>query len=171
MGLMLQPFWSPPAKNKFSKGAIIGFGDVHTRAHIYRAIYEGICFELRRLQEITQKKTGIPIREIRVGGGGSRSDVAVQIAADMFNLPTARMSTSEISSLGAAIDAAVGIGMYATFEEAVAGMVRKQKTFEPNAHNHRIYTELFEGVYKEAFNTLEPLYRRSAQITGYPAGD
>lgn len=171
MGLMLLPFWSPTAKNKYGKGAIIGFGDVHTRAHIYRAIYEGICFELRRLQELCQKKTGIPLRELRIGGGGSRSDVAAQITADMFNLPTARMSTSEISSLGAAIDAAVGIGLYSDFEEAVAAMVHKRQVFEPDARSHRIYNELFEDVYKEAFRTLEPLYQSAARITGYPAGD
>src|SRR5664280_1345324 len=111
MGLMLQPYWSPTIKNKYAKGSIVGFGDVHTRAHIYRAIFEGLCFELRRVQEIVQKKTGIAIREIRVGGGGSRSDMVVQIAADMFNLPAIRMATSEISALGAAMAAAIGTGM------------------------------------------------------------
>ena len=169
MGLMLQPHWSPAVSNKYAKGAIIGFGDIHTRAHIYRAIFEGICFELRRLQGIVQKKTGIAIREIRVGGGGSRSDVVVQIAADMFNLPTSRMATSEIAALGAAMDAAVGTGMYATFEDAVAAMVHKGKTFQPSPHNHRIYSQLFNDVYKKSFCTLEPMYRRIAQITGYPA--
>ncbi len=169
MGLMLQPYWSPTVNNKYAKGAIIGFGDIHTRAHIYRAIFEGICFELRRLQEIVQDKTGIAIREIRVGGGGSRSDVVVQIAADMFNLPASRMATSEIAALGAAMDAAVGTGMYATFEEAVAAMVHKGKTFQPDPHHHRIYTQLFNDAYKKSFHALDPIYRRIAQITGYPA--
>lgn len=169
LGLMLQPHWSPMVNNQFIKGAIIGFGDVHTRAHIYRAIIEGICFELRRLEEIVQKKTGIAVKEIRVGGGGSRSDVVVQIAADMFNLPTSRMATSEISALGAAMDAAVGTGMYDTFEEAVAAMVSKGKTFEPNPLHHRIYTQLFNDVYKKSARNLEPIYRRIAEITGYPA--
>jgi sugar (pentulose or hexulose) kinase len=168
MGLMLQPYWSPTVNNKYAKGSIIGFGDVHTRAHIYRAIFEGICFELRRMQEIVQKKTGITVNEIRVGGGGSRSDVVVQIAADMFNLPASRMATSEIAALGAAMDAAVGIGIYKTFEEAVAAMVRKGKTFHPNPQNHLIYTRLFNEAYKKSFLALEPIYRRIARITGYP---
>ncbi len=171
MGLMLQPCWSPTVNNKYVKGSIIGFGDIHTRAHIYRAIFEGICFELRRLQEIVQNKTGIAIKEIRVGGGGSRSDVAVQIAADMFNLPTSRMETSEIAALGAAIDAAVGTGIYATFEEAVAAMVRQGKTFMPNPQSHRVYTQLFHEVYKKSFNIMKPIYRKIAQITRYPAED
>lgn len=169
MGLMLQPYWSPTVSNKYIKGSILGFGDIHTRAHIYRAIFEGICFELRRMQEIVQSKTGIAIKEIRVGGGGSRSDVAVQIAADMFNLPASRMATSEIAALGAAMDAAVGTGLYATFDEAVAAMVHKGKTFMPNPQSHQIYTQLFKDVYKKSLHTLEPINRRIAQITGYPA--
>lgn len=170
-GLMLQPFWTPAVSNKYGKGAILGFGDHHTRAHIYRAIFEGICFELRRLQGIVQKKNGVPLREIRVGGGGSRSDVVVQIAADMFDLPVSRMETPEIAALGAAVDAAVGSGIYAGFEEAVAAMCHVGRTFKPDPGNHRVYTRLFNEVYKESFRALDPLYRRIAEITGYPAED
>jgi sugar (pentulose or hexulose) kinase len=171
MGLMVQPYWSPLVNDKYSKGSIIGFGDVHTRAHIYRAILEGIAFELRRINEVVKTKTGVDITEIRVGGGGSRSDVAVQIAADMFNLPTYRMATSEISALGASIDAAVGVGMFSTFEDAVKSMVRTGRRFEPNAHNHDIYTALFNDVYKKNFETIAPLNKRIGQITGYPPED
>jgi sugar (pentulose or hexulose) kinase len=171
MGLMIQPYWSPLVNDKYAKGSIIGFGDVHTRAHIYRAILEGIAFELRRMNEIVQNKTGVEIKEIRVGGGGSRSDVAVQIAADMFNLPTSRMGTWEISALGAAIDAAVGIGIYKSFEEAVKAMVRKGKTFEPNLQNHKVYTGLFNEVYKKSFEAMAPLNRQIALVTGYPPED
>ena len=169
MGLMLQPHWSPGVRNKFVKGAIFGFGDVHTRAHMYRAILEGLCFELRHMQEAVQKKNGVALRELRVGGGGSRSDVVVQIAADMFNLPVSRMATSEISALGAAIDAAVATGLHPGFDAAVAAMVRKGKTFEPDAQRHRIYSQLFHQVYKKTFHTMAPIYQDIARITGYPA--
>jgi len=126
---------------------------------------------VRRVQEIVQKKTGIAIREIRVGGGGSRSDMVVQIAADMFNLPAVRMATAEISALGAAMEAAVATGIYANFEEAVAAMVRKGKTFAPNQQSHSIYSQLFNEVYKKSFDTMEPMYRKMAKITGYPQED
>ena len=171
MGLMLHPHWSPMPSSKYGKGSIIGFGDVHTRAHIYRAILEGIGYELRRSYEIVNQKTGITLTEIRVGGGGSRSDVAVQTAADIFNLSVSRMSTSEICALGAAIDAAVGCGMFASFEEAVSLMVKKGRTFEPIAANHRVYDDLYREVYKKTYSKLEPLYGRIAAITGYPSGD
>ncbi len=169
MGLMLQPYWSPMVYNKYAKGSIIGFSDVHTRAHIYRAILEGIGFELKRLAEIVQKRIGVRFEEIRVGGGGSKSDTAVQIAADMFGLPVSRMATSEISALGAAMDAAVAVKMHSGFEDAVKAMVRKGKTFEPNPASRRIYNDLFNEVYMKTYTAVEPLNRKIAQITGYPA--
>ncbi|TAL30009.1 MAG: carbohydrate kinase [Spirochaetes bacterium] len=168
MGLMLQPHWTPMTSSRYGKGSIIGFGDVHTRAHIYRAILEGIGYELRRLYELVHKKTGITLTEIRVGGGGSQSDAAVQIAADIFNLPVSRLATAEICARGAAIDAAVGCGMFATFEDAVAAMVKKGRTFEPIAANRRVYDDLYGDVYVKTYPRLEPLYRRIAGITGYP---
>ena len=168
MGLMLQPHWTPMTSSKYNKGSIIGFGDVHTRSHIYRAILEGLGYELRRLYEIVNKKTGITLNEIRVGGGGSRSDVAVQIAADNFNLPVSRLATSEICTLGAAINAAVGCGLFKTFEEAVSSMVKKGRTFEPIAANHRIYDDLYREVYLQTYSRLEPLYQKIAEVTGYP---
>lgn len=171
MGLMLQPYWSPMIYDKYAKGSVIGFGDVHTRAHIYRAILEGIGYELRRLLEVVHNKTGITLDEIRVGGGGSKSDMAVQIAADIFNLPTSRMATSEICALGAAIDTAVGTGMFNSFEEAVASMVKKGKTFEPIPANHRIYNDLYNDVYKRTYKVMEPLNKKIAHITGYPPED
>jgi sugar (pentulose or hexulose) kinase len=171
MGLMVQPYWSPLVSAKFSKGSIIGFGDVHTRAHFYRAILEGLAYELRRLYEFFSSKTGVILNEIRIGGGGSKSDVAVQIAADIFNLPISRTATSENCAMGAAIDAAVGTGMFASFDEAVASMVKKGRIFEPNAQNHRIYDDLYKGVYSKTYGALEPLYKKIASITGYPSED
>ncbi|MDT8271787.1 MAG: FGGY-family carbohydrate kinase, partial [Desulfomonilia bacterium] len=168
MGLMLQPYWSPMVYNKCAKGSIVGFGAVHTRAHVYRAILEGIGFELRRLSEVVIRKTGVPFTEIRVGGGGSKSDVAVQIAADMFGLPTSRMATSEISALGAAIDTALATGLYSTVEEAVAAMVHTGKTFEPDIRSCAVYNDLYQDVYTKLYTVLEPINTKIAQITGYP---
>ncbi len=168
MGLMLQPHWSPLPDSKYAKGSIIGFGDVHTRAHIYRAILEGLGYELRRLYDAVSAGTGIILKELRVGGGGSRSDAAVQIAADIFNLPVSRVGTSETCALGAAINTAVATGLYRTFDEAVASMVRKGKIFYPDPDRHLVYNALYRDVYCKTYTKLEPLYKRIAEITGYP---
>ncbi len=89
MGLTLQPYWSPGIREPGleAKGAMIGFGDVHTRAHIYRAILEGLAYALRQGKERIEKRSGTPIVRLRVAGGGSQSDAAMQLTADIFGLP------------------------------------------------------------------------------------
>jgi sugar (pentulose or hexulose) kinase len=167
LGLVLQPYWTPLPSLEYSKGSIIGFGSAHTRAHIYRAILEGMGYELRRLGELAQKKTGVPLKELRVGGGGSRSEEAVQIAADIFNLTARRMDTFENCAKGAAIDAAVGTGLHKSFEEAVAAMTRTGKAFYPNPKNREIYDGLYKEVYLKTYDALAPLYKKMIVITGY----
>ncbi|HZX27636.1 MAG TPA: FGGY-family carbohydrate kinase [Telluria sp.] len=170
MGLMLQPYWTPGIRvpGREAKGAIIGFGDVHTRAHMYRAILEGLAYALREGKERTEKRSGVPITELRVSGGGSQSDAAMQLTADIFGLPTARPHVYETSGLGAAIDAAVGLGMYRDFDAAIAAMTRIGRVFEPIAQNQAIYDRLYRQVYSKMYKQLQPLYAEIAEITGYP---
>lgn len=171
MGLTLLPYWSPGLKvpGPEAKGAIIGFGDVHTRAHLYRAILEGLTYALREGKERTERRSRIPITELRVAGGGSQSDAALQLTADIFGLPAARPHTYEASGLGAAIDAAVGLGLHPDFRMAVAEMTRLGDLFEPNLENHQVYDALYERVYKEMYSHLKPLYEAIREITGYPS--
>ena len=170
MGLMLQPYWSPGLRvpGPEAKGAIIGWGDVHTRGHLYRAILEGLAYALREGKERTERRSRIPITELRVAGGGSQSDTAMQITADVFGLPASRPHTYEASGLGAAIDVAVGLGLHPDFETAVAGMTRLGETFEPNPAAHAIYNALYRRVYKRMYPQLKPLYEEIREITGYP---
>ena len=170
MGLMLQPYWSPGLKvpGPEAKGAIIGFGDVHTRAHLYRAILEGLAYALREGKERTEKRSGVPITELRVSGGGSQSDAAMQFTADIFGLPTARPHLYETSGLGAAIDAAVGLGLHPDFAAAVAAMTRVGRMFEPDPAAHAVYDGLYERVYKPMYGRLKPLYEAIRDVTGYP---
>ena len=168
MGLILQPYWHPRENDPPSKGAIIGFSGEHARLHIYRAIVEGIAYELRKLKEIMEKHSGSKIRELRVGGGGSKSDEIMQITADVFGLRTCRLHTSNLSALGAAIDATVALKMYDTFPEAVANMVRVKEAFTPRPDNANSYDRLFNEVYKKMYPALSPLHNKIAEITGYP---
>ena len=89
---MLQPTWSPGVRipGREAKGAMIGFGDVHTRAHLYRAILEGLAYALREGGERAAARAKTPLRELRVSGGGAQSPAAVQLTADIFGLPTGR---------------------------------------------------------------------------------
>ncbi len=170
MGLMLQPYWTPGVRDPGpeAKGSIIGFGDVHTRSHIYRAILEGLAYGLKEGLERLEKRNGKKIRKLRVAGGGSQSDAAMQLTADIFGLPAERPHTYETSGLGAAMDAAVGLGIYPDFDAAVANMTRVGKVFEPDPKRQALYGRLYKEVYLNMYPQLQPLYRKIRDITGYP---
>ncbi|WP_375191283.1 FGGY-family carbohydrate kinase [Marinobacter sp.] len=170
MGLMLQPYWSPGVRQPGpeAKGSIIGFGDVHTRSHIYRAILEGLAYALREGKERIEKRSGVKISKLRVAGGGSQSDAAMQLTADVFGLPAERPHTYETSGLGAAIDAAVGLGLHPDFDTAVAAMTRVGDVFEPNRETSALYQRLYSEVYLKMYPQLQPLYQTIREITGYP---
>jgi sugar (pentulose or hexulose) kinase len=141
---------------------------VHTRAHIYRAILEGLAYALRDGKERSEKRSRIPITELRISGGGSQSDAAMQLTADIFGLVTARPHIYETSGLGAAIDAAVGLGMHSDFPSAVQAMTHVKRVFEPQPRNSEIYNELYQRVYQQMYRKLKPLYEQIRDITGYP---
>jgi len=166
-GLILQPYWSPGLKHPGpeAKGTIIGFSDVHTRAHIYRAILEGLAYALREGAERTAKRSGVPIIELRVAGGGSQSNAAMQLTANIFGLPTVRPHVYEASGLGAAIDAAVGVGLHPNFKTAVVEMTHPGDIFEPNIKTHEIYDNLYKKVYCKMYTRVRPLYKTIRSIT------
>lgn len=170
-GLMLQPYWSPGVvfPGPEAKGSIIGFGDIHTRGHVYRAILEGLGYALREGRERIEKRTRIPIRQLRVSGGGSQSRHAMQVTADIFNLPTSRPHLYETSGLGAAINATVGAGLYPDHAAAIKAMTHIGDRFDPIPENHRLYDRLYKKVYKKIYTRLQPVYKNIREITGYPA--
>ena len=170
LGLTLQPFWNPGIKvpGPEAKGAVIGFGDVHTRAHLYRAILEGLAYALREGKERIEKRGGQRITRVRVSGGGSQSDAAMQITANIFNLPCERPHLYETSGLGAAILAAVGLKLHPDFATAIAEMTRIGQRFEPQAEHANTYEQLYRRVYCRMYQRLQPLYREIQAITGYP---
>ncbi len=170
MGLVFQPTLSPGVRipGPEAKGAAIGLGDVHTRGHLYRSVVEGLAYALREGAERTEARTKVPITTLRASGGGARSDRVVQIAADVFGLPVGRPHTTETSGLGAAIDAAVGLGIHPSFEVAVAEMTRVAETRDPDAAARERYDALYRRVYLPLYERLRPLYEAIREITGYP---
>jgi sugar (pentulose or hexulose) kinase len=171
MGLMLQPYWSPGVRvpGPEAKGAIVGFGDVHTRAHLYRAILEGLAYALRDGASRTERASGTRVRELRVSGGGAQSPAVVGLLADVFGLRTSVPSTHETSGLGAAMLAAVAIGLHRDVHAAVLAMAHVAEVREPDAGTHALYDELYRRVYGRLYGRLRPVYEEIRRITGYPA--
>jgi sugar (pentulose or hexulose) kinase len=169
MGLMVQPYWAPGLTLPDAKGAVIGFGDVHTRAHLYRAVIEGLGFALYDGLARIEKAGGVKVRKATLSGGAARSDEICSITADIFNLPMVRGKTHETSGLGAAIVTAVGTGIHASFESAMGCMVSEHKVFEPDPARADLYRRLYCRVYRKIYKSMAPLYAEIKEITGYPA--
>lgn len=164
-GLVLQPYWTAgPDIAPYTRGSVIGFSDVHTRAHLYRAILEGLVFALKQGALLTEKKNNVPIITTRVSGGGSQSDAVMQITADVFGKPAQKPHTTETSALGAAMDAAVGLKFFSDFSSAVKEMTRIQKVFEPINENVKLYQEIYERVYTKIYARLLPLFSEIQDI-------
>jgi sugar (pentulose or hexulose) kinase len=123
---------------------------------------------LREGKERCERRSGTPITELRVAGGGSQSDAAMQITADVFGLVTSRPHTYEASGLGAAIDAAVGLGLHPDFQAAVKAMTHPGETFTPSSTTQAIYEALYQKVYRRMYDRLRPFYEQIRRITGYP---
>ena len=157
-GLLLQPFWGAGVANPIAKGAIVGFSDIHTKKHLYRAIIEGINYALMEGLETMEKRGKQKITEIYLGGGGSQSTEICQIAADMFNLPTKRIQTHETCGLGAAMVAFTAIKEFNSIEEAIKNMSHDTDVFYPNKENHEVYA-CYYNMYKKIYNKVKPIYK------------
>lgn len=136
----------------------MGFASHHTRIHLYKAIIEGIGFALYDGMCNLQKRSGIKVEYVTVGGGGSQSDIICQLTADMFGLPVKRIQTYEASGLGSSMVAFVSLGVFDDFESAVKSMVRYKDIFTPEEANHKVYMDLYHDVYKKLYKQLRPLY-------------
>lgn len=158
-GLVLQPFWQPSLTSPEGRGAIIGFSDFHTRAHVYRAIIEGIDFALREGLERMEKRGKQRIDYVSVSGGGSQSDLICQICADVLNKPVRRVQTYETSGLGAAIVTFTACGVYADVPSAVQAMVHYKDEFTPNPDNVKTYDKIYKKVYYNLYSKLKGFYK------------
>ena len=156
-GLILQPYWGPGLARPLAKGAIIGFSNIHTRKHIYRAIVEGIAFALREGLESIEKSQKQKVKSLRISGGGSMSNAVCQITADIFGLEISRVQTMESTSLGAAIATFAAVGEFKDVRDAVNNMVKTTDTFKPNKKNHEIYDKIYHNIYLKVYPRLKPL--------------
>ena len=157
-GLVLQPFWQAGLTTPEARGAIVGFSDFHTRAHVYRAIIEGIDFALREGLERMAKRGRHKIDFVAVSGGGSQSDVICQIAADVLNKPIRRVQTFETSGLGAAMVTFMACGVFKDEREAVDRMVHYTDLFTPNPEAAKVYDDVYKNVYLPMYKRLQKLY-------------
>jgi xylulokinase len=155
-GLIFQPYLSgerTPHMDGLARGTFIGLSYHHGRGHLAKAIMEGVAFALRQALEISLSLGGT-IERVIVAGGGAESDVWRQIQADVFGLSLRQTMLTEQASVGAALLAGVGTGVYPDFKQACQQTVRYGSVTEPDAKRH----ELYDGLYDQ-FVELYPRLR------------
>jgi xylulokinase len=143
-----------------SRGVFFGFHPRHGRAHATRAILEGICFDLRQSLEIA-REAGIPVNEMRTGGGGARSEFWSGIKADVYALPVAAIEHEEAGILGAAMLAMVGAGVFPSESAAAAHLVRPREGIEPDVEAIAVYDRHYR-LFRTLHDRLQSVYREAA---------
>jgi xylulokinase len=145
-GIVLLPHWlgcMNPHWDSYARGVIAGISGSTRRGDIYRALLEGIVLEVAGQTDRVEEVSGHPITQFNAIGGGSDSDLWLQILADASGRPVQRFLTREASSLGAAMAAAAGAGWYRSIAEATAAMASPPvRTFEPVASRTARYGDL-----------------------------
>ncbi|MDD2457987.1 MAG: carbohydrate kinase [Eubacteriales bacterium] len=148
------PFVKPSAAAQF-----FGLKSYHSKDHLLRAVYEGVAFSMKDCY------ASFPVTpsSIRLAGGGSRSSFWSQMFASAVGLPVEITRGSEVGARGAAITAAVGIGYYKNYREAIKEMVQVKKTYEPINSESRIYEESY-GFYREICQSVWDIWDRHSSV-------
>lgn len=166
-GLMLIPYFSgatAPYWDLEARGAMFGFLMDHSKAHMVRAIMEGLAYETRRQMGFMEHGTGIPISEVRMYGGSARSDLWNQVFTDILGVRLCTTETVETTALGAAVCAAAGAGIYPSIEEAADHMVQVKKEYHPNQANRELYDRLYQEVYCKFYDRVHDLIHQASGI-------
>lgn len=163
-GVTTWPRWSPTLQDPDETGTIVGLRETHTRGHLFRSLLEGIALDLKRGQRILEGATGAKVTEARVGGGGSRSDLMVQILADVLDLPVHRPPSEELAARGAAMVAAVGGGLHPDMGAAVAAMVPEAPVVQPDPGRAAIYRRIYDEVFAVGAEETKGLSRALARL-------
>jgi len=154
--------WTPylmgertPHLDPFARAALVGLTASHTRAHIVRAMLEGVAFSLRDAFEIFNE-IHVQVEEIRLGGGGARSSLWRQIQADVYGQRVNTVTAEEGAAFGAALLAGVAVGMWSSVDAACDAVVRIADHVEPNAESVTILARQYER-FKEIYPALKPI--------------
>jgi xylulokinase len=147
--------WAPylmgertPHLDPHARAALVGLTMSHTRAHIVRALLEGVAFSLRDTLTIFAEMK-VPVDTIRLGGGGARAQLWRQIQSDVYGQAVELVEADEGAAYGAALLAGVGGGVWATVDDACAATVRVRQRVEPTAATSLMSTryQIYQSLY------------------------
>lgn len=149
-------YWLPylmgertPHLDPHARGGWVGLTAKHTRAHLVRAIIEGVSYSLKDCLEIVES-LGAKVDAVRASGGGAKSAFWRQVLADIFDRPIATLETQEGSAYGAALLAMAGTGQFASVEEACQATIAESNRTAPAVN--------VAAGYQAAYKTFTELY-------------
>ncbi len=165
-GLLLLPYFigeKTPIFDPLARGVFFGLSLQHTRAHLYRAILEGISYGfLHHLQVLAEG--GFGVRRVRVANGGARSQLWRQVTADVTGHELEAVAHHPGSSLGAAFIAGMGVGAFAGWGE-IEKYIRLESTTHPDMEAHAHYRKGYE-LYRQLYETNRGNFNRLAALEG-----
>jgi xylulokinase len=154
-GLLFLPYLTgerTPHNDPYARGAFVGLTSWHSRGHLIRAVLEGVAFGLRDSFELI-RAAGVNPAEVRLSGGGARSELWCQILADVLGNEIYTVAAEEGAAYGAALLAAVGVGAFESVTHACKASIQLKSRYTPGAAN-----EVYEAIYPR-FKGLYPLLK------------
>ncbi len=145
-----------------ARGVLFGLTTAHQRGDVIRAVLEGVAFSLRDSLEIIQE-LGLPLRRVKIAGGGARSPLWRQIVADVLGHPISLEPEDRGPAFGAALLAGVSAGVYEAVDEACAVTARRSPELAPRANTQSVYQATY-GVYRELYPALAESFGAVASL-------
>lgn len=166
-GLLFLPYLTGercPYPDPDARGAWIGLTVRHKRAHMIRAVLEGITFGMRDQIEIMRSR-GLKITEVRASGGGALSPFWRQVQADVYNAKVVTINTQQGGALGVALLAGVGTGVYSSVPEACMAAIKVTETLKPHRQTSSMYDELYK-TYRSLYHSLSGSFAALGKCAG-----
>lgn len=163
-GVVFLPYMSgerSPIWNPYAKGVFYGLDFAKTKGHMVRACMEGVALSLKHNLEVA-KEAGADVEVLRAMGGSANSLLWTQIKSDITGKPIVVPSSDTATTLGAAILAGIGVGMYQDYDEAIRLTVKETRRHEPNPDNRTVYEKTYK-TYLNLYKSLEPMMRNEEE--------
>lgn len=154
--------WLAPTDAPHRRGAFLGFDGTQSRAHLFRSVLEAIAITMADHIEAMEAALERAPGALVVTGGGAKSDLMMQVVADVLGRPASRCAIDDAAGLGAAVCAMVGAGVHVDWEEATRAMVRPGRTFLPNPQGVDAYRPV-RARYRVLREHSDQLFRALAE--------
>jgi xylulokinase len=150
-----------PHPDAQASGAFVGIRSTTTRGAMFRAVLEGLAFEARAIADAMVTVAGLPpFRQILTIGSSLENRLLAQLKADVYGLPVRVNSVREAGSLGAALLAGMGCGMFADASAAMRAARREEINVEPDAEQAKRLQARYQEVYRHLYEQLRPAHHR-----------